>query len=98
MIRDARVLQLEFVPRDIVHRITEVNRFGHADGLDITIDTDERRVTIDVADEVVARLHDFEDGSPSDDVETGTAGREDWTDSTPTDAGESLFGGDRNDE
>jgi uncharacterized protein (DUF433 family)/predicted transcriptional regulator len=32
------------------------------------------------------------------DVETATAGREDWADSTPTDAGESLFGGDCNDE
>lgn len=70
------------------------NGFEHADGLDISIDTGERRITIDVADEVVARLHDFEGGSPSDDVETATANREDWADSTPTDAGESLFGGD----
>jgi uncharacterized protein (DUF433 family) len=70
------------------------NGFEHADGLDISIDADERRITIDVADEVVARLHDFEDRSPSDDVETATADREDWDDSTPTDAGESLFGGD----
>jgi len=31
-------------------------------------------------------------------LETATAGREDWTDSTPTDAGESLFGGDSIDE
>jgi uncharacterized protein (DUF433 family) len=73
------------------------NGFERADGLDITIDADERRITIDVADEVVARLHDFEDGSPPDDVETATADRKDWADSTPTDAGESLFGGDRDD-
>lgn len=31
-------------------------------------------------------------------LETATAGREDWTDSTPTDAGESLFGGNAIDE
>lgn len=53
------------------------NGFERADGLDISIDADERRITIDVADEVVARLHDFGDESPSDDVETGTAGHED---------------------
>lgn len=29
---------------------------------------------------------------PSAKLEPATAGREDWTDSTPTDAGESLFG------
>lgn len=69
------------------------NGFERADGLDIRIDADESRITIDVDDEVVARLHDFDDGSPPDDVETATANREDWADSTPTDAGESLFGG-----
>jgi AbrB family looped-hinge helix DNA binding protein len=29
---------------------------------------------------------------PSSNVETATAGREDWTNTTPTDAGETLFG------
>lgn len=29
---------------------------------------------------------------PSAKLEPATSGREDWTDSTPTDAGESLFG------
>lgn len=32
------------------------------------------------------------DPKPSTRIRTATAGREDWTDSTPTDAGESLFG------
>ncbi len=32
------------------------------------------------------------DPKPSADLRTATAGRDDWTDSTPTDAGESLFG------
>ena len=73
------------------------NEFENADGLDISIDTGKRRITIDVANEV-ARLHDFEDESPSDDVETATTDREDWTDSTPTDAGEPLFGGDSDGE
>jgi hypothetical protein len=42
------------------------NGFERADGLDITIDTDERRVIIDVADEVVARLNDrTAESSPS---------------------------------
>lgn len=53
------------------------NGFERADGLDITIDTDEGRITIDVADEVVARLHDFDDRPPSDDLETAIADRED---------------------
>lgn len=30
--------------------------------------------------------------SPSSNLRTATAGREDWTNTTPTDAGESLFG------
>lgn len=37
------------------------NGFEHADGLDITIVTDEGGVILDVADEVVAYLHDFEE-------------------------------------
>lgn len=32
------------------------------------------------------------DPSPSTRIQTATAGRDDWRDSTPTDAGESLFG------
>lgn len=70
--------------------------FERADGLDINIDTDERRVVIDVADEVVARLNDDIDASLSNELEPATANREDWSDYTPTDAGEALFGGDIN--
>lgn len=32
------------------------------------------------------------DPEPSSRIQTATAGRENWEDSTPTDAGESLFG------
>lgn len=32
------------------------------------------------------------DTSPSSNLQTATSGREDWTNTTPTDAGESLFG------
>lgn len=32
------------------------------------------------------------DPTPSSKLETATAGRDDWTDTTPTDAGEALFG------
>lgn len=78
------------------------NGFENADGLDIHIDGADRRVVINVADEVVARLNDDIDASPSDEpkpsekLETATAGRGDWSGSTPTDAGEAAFGGDIN--
>lgn len=32
------------------------------------------------------------DPEPSSDLQTATAGREDWDETTPTDAGEALFG------
>lgn len=35
---------------------------------------------------------------PSSELETATAGRDDWTNTTPTDAGEALFGPMENDD
>ncbi|MEF8825469.1 MAG: AbrB/MazE/SpoVT family DNA-binding domain-containing protein [Halapricum sp.] len=53
------------------------------------------RLGIESNDEVPATLVGSVlevDPKPSAKLEPATAGREDWTDSTPTDAGESLFG------
>lgn len=74
------------------------NGYKRADGLDISIDMEERRVVIDIDNEVVTRLHNFDDRSPLDDMETTTVDPESWKGSTPTDADVSLFGGDRSDE
>lgn len=53
------------------------------------------RLGIEPDDDVVAYLEGSVltvDPRPSNKLELATANREEWTDSTPTDAGESLFG------
>lgn len=77
------------------------------DGEELQLRVDDRgRVTIpkDIRDrlgiepdtEVSARISGSTltvDPRPSSRIQTASADRENWTDSTPTDAGESLFGG-----
>jgi len=53
------------------------------------------RLGIEPNDRVPAHLHGSVleiDPAPSARLETATAGRDDWSSSTPTDAGEALFG------
>lgn len=78
---------------------------GDEDGERVTLRVDDRgRITIPKAvrerlgiepnEEVPAELRGSVleiDPSPSGRLETATAGRDDWGDSTPTDAGEALF-------
>lgn len=57
--------------------------------------TVRERVGIEPGDEVVTHLEGSVltvDLRPSENLQFATGGREEWTDSTPTDAGESLFG------
>ena len=75
-------------------------------GEELTLTVDDRgrvtlpkeireRLGIESNDEVPATLVGSVlevDPKPSSKLEPATAGREDWADSTPTDAGESLFG------
>lgn len=77
-----------------------------ADGEEITLSVDDRgRVTLPKAvrerlgiepnDTVSATLIGSVlevNPKPSSELETATAGRDDWANSTPTDAGEALFG------
>jgi len=76
------------------------------EGEDVTLRVDDRgritipksvreRLGIEPNDRVPAQLRGSVleiDAEPSARLETATAGRDDWADSTPTDAGESLFG------
>lgn len=75
-------------------------------GEELTLTVDDRgrvtlpkeireRLGIESNDEVPATLVGSVlevDPKPSSKLEPAAAGREDWADSTPTDAGESLFG------
>lgn len=77
-----------------------------SDGEEITLKVDDRgRVTlpkeireqlgIEPNDRIPATLVGSVlevNPKPSSKLETATAGREDWTNTTPTDAGEALFG------
>lgn len=73
---------------DIVLRVDDRGR--------VTIPKSVRdRLGIEPGTDVPARLHGSVltvDPSPSSKIETATTGRDDWEESTPTDAGESLFG------
>lgn len=57
------------------------NGFEQADGLEIDIDTENNQVIFNVDVSVL----------DIDSLETATANNDNWTDSTPTDAGNSLF-------
>lgn len=76
------------------------------DGEELTLRVDDRgrvtlpkevreRLGIESNDEIPATLVGSVlkvNPKPSSKLETATAGRENWEDSTPTDAGETLFG------
>ena len=80
--------------------------FGEDRGEDLTLTVDDRgrvtlpkeireRLGIESHDEIPAKLVGSVlevNPKPSSKLEPARAGREDWADSTPTDAGESLFG------
>lgn len=77
-----------------------------SEGEEITLTVDDRgrvtlpkevreRLGIDPNDRITATLVGSVlevDPKPSSKLETATAGRDDWEGSTPTDAGEALFG------
>jgi len=79
---------------------------GEHTGEDLTLTVDDRgrvtlpkevrdRLGIESNDEIPATLVGSVlevDPKPSSKLETATAGREDWENTTPTDAGDALFG------
>lgn len=85
---------------------------NRSEGEEITLQVDDRgrvtlpkeirdRLGIDPNDRIQATLVGSVlevDPTPSSKLVTATAGRDDWEDSTPTDAGEALFGPEEPDE
>lgn len=84
----------------------ETTQHGDLEGEEITLTVDDRgrvtlpkeirdRLGIEPNDRIRATLVGSVlevDPTPSSKLRTATAGRDDWEGSTPTDAGESLFG------